>query len=449
MRPEYDLAVIGSGAAAFAAAIAASDVGKRAVLAEANQVGGTCVNVGCIPSKALLASAGSGLELSAMVDAKNTLVDEMRTEKYADLARVYGFEILHGHAEFVGAESITVGGEPISARAYLIASGASPAVPPIDGLQQAGYLTSTSALEVRTPPRELAVIGANAVGLELGQLFMKAGSKVTFLEAMPRITPLEELEVSAVMRSILEEDGATVLTGVKIDSVRRDGDRRRVSFEQRGGRNEISVDEVLVATGRRPNTAGMGLDKAGIELTDRGAISVDEGLRTTNPRVRAAGDVTGHPQFVYVAAYEGNLAARNALEGADLKVDLTALPRIIFTTPTVAAAGLTDGQANAQGIKCACRVLPLSAVPRALVNRDTRGFVKIVAEQATGQILGATVVADGAGDVIQAAVYAIRFGLTTDQVASTWSPYLTFAEGFKLAAQTFKRDVSKLSCCAA
>jgi len=449
MRPEYDLAVIGSGAAAFAAAIAASDLGKRVVLAQSNQVGGTCVNVGCIPSKALLATASRSIELSTIVDAKNRLVDQMRTEKYIDLARAYGFEILRGHAEFVNGESVTVGGEPISAHAYLIASGASPAVPAIDGLQEAGYLTSTSALEVRTPPRELAVIGANAVGLELGQLFMKLGSKVTFLEAMPRITPLEELEVSAVMRSILEEDGATVLTGVKIESVRRYGDRRRVSFERRGGRNELSVDEVLVATGRRPNTLEMGLDKAGIELTERGAISVDERLGTSNPRVWAAGDVTGHPQFVYVAAYEGNLAARNALEGADLKVDLAAMPRIIFTTPTVAAAGLTDGQANAQGIRCACRVLPLSAVPRALVNRDTRGFVKIVAERSSGRILGATAVADGAGDVIQAAVYAIRFGLTTDQVAATWSPYLTFAEGFKLAAQTFRRDVSKLSCCAA
>jgi len=449
MRPEYDLAVIGSGAAAFAAAIAASDLGKRVVLAESNQVGGTCVNVGCIPSKALLATASRGIELSTIVDAKNRLVDQMRTEKYIDLARAYGFEILRGHAEFVNGESVTVGGEPISAHAYLIASGASPAVPAIDGLQEAGYLTSTSALAVRTPPRELAVIGANAVGLELGQLFMKLGSKVTFLEAMPRITPLEELEVSAVMRSILEEDGATVLTGVKIESVRRYGDRRRVSFERRGERNELSVDEVLVATGRRPNTSEMGLDKAGIELTERGAISVNERLGTSNPRVWAAGDVTGHPQFVYVAAYEGNLAARNALEGADLKVDLAAMPRIIFTTPTVAAAGLTDGQANAQGIRCACRVLPLSAVPRALVNRDTRGFVKIVAERSSGRILGATAVADGAGDVIQAAVYAIRFGLTTDQVAATWSPYLTFAEGFKLAAQTFKRDVSKLSCCAA
>lgn len=449
MKPSYDLAVIGSGAAAFAAAIAASDLGKRVVLAESNEVGGTCVNIGCIPSKALLASADGGVGLNAMVDSKNRLVDQMRSEKYIDLARSYGFEILRGRAEFVDSESIVVADEQIKAAAYLVASGASPAVPPIVGLQQAGYLTSTSALELRTPPRELAVIGANAVGLELGQLFMKLGSKVTFLEAMPRITPLEELEVSAVMRSILEDEGATVLTGVKIDSVHRVDDRRTVRFENRDGRNEVSVDEVLVATGRRPNTAGIGLDTAGIELTERGSIRVDKHLRTTNPRVWAAGDVTGHPQFVYVAAYEGNLATRNALDDAGIAVDFTAMPRIVFTTPTVAAAGLTDGQANAQGIKCECRVLPLSAVPRALVNRDSRGFVKIVAERSSGRILGATAVADGAGDMIQAAVYAIKFGLTTDQIAATWSPYLTFAEGFKLAAQTFKRDVSKLSCCAA
>src|SRR5215831_2971579 len=240
MTPEYDLAVIGSGAAAFAAAIAASDLGKRVVVAESKQVGGTCVNVGCIPSKALLASARRGVDLNAMVDSKNRLVERMRSDKYVDLARAYGFEILRGRAEFVDSESIAVAGEQIRAAAYVIASGASPAVPPIQGLREAGYLTSTSALEVRMPPKELAVIGASAVGLELGQLFLKLGSKVTFLEAMPRITPLEELEVSAVMRSILEEDGATVMTGVKIDSVQRDRDRRTISVDHRGGRQQIS-----------------------------------------------------------------------------------------------------------------------------------------------------------------------------------------------------------------
>lgn len=463
---DYDLVVIGSGSAAFAAAIRATEAGARVALMESNVVGGTCVNVGCVPSKAMLAPAdayfraghhpfagiqtsANGVDLGAMVDSKAELVDQLRAEKYLDLAKAYGFTVCHGLAEFVDRETIECGGERVRARAYLIAVGASPAIPPIDGLKGAGYLTSTTALELRDPPKELAVIGANAIGLEIGQLFMRLGSKVTFLEAMGRITPLEEPEVSETMQAILEEEGATVLTGVKITSVTREGDRRIVSFQQQGESRKLKVDEVLVATGRRPNTAGLGLEKAGIELTERGAIKVDEQLRTTNSRVWAAGDATGHPQFVYVAAYEGNLAARNALEDAGLKVDFTALPRVIFTSPMVAAAGLTDEQANAQGIECECRVLPLSAVPRALVNRDTRGLVKIVAERASGRIIGVSAVADGAGDVIQAAIYAIKFGLTTDQVAGTWAPYLTFAEGFKLAAQTFKRDVSKLSCCAA
>jgi len=463
---DYDLIVIGSGSAAFAAAIRATESGSRVALMESNVVGGTCVNFGCVPSKAMLApsdlyfraghhpfagiqTSATSFDLGAMVDSKAELVEQLRAEKYLDLAKAYGFTVCHGFAEFVDGETIECGGERLRARAYLIAAGASPAVPPIEGLKEAGYLTSATALEVREPPAELAVIGANAIGLEMGQLFMRLGSKVTFLEAMPRITPLEEPEVSETMQAILQEEGATVLTGVKIRSIHRDGERRRLSFDHRGGRREISVDQILVATGRRPNTAGMGLEKAGIELTERGAVKVDDHLRTTNPRVWAAGDVTGHPQFVYVAAYEGNLAARNALEGEDGKVDFTSLPRVIFTGPTVAAAGLTDEQANAQGIECECRVLPLAAAPRALVNRDTRGFVKIVAVRETGEIIGATAVADGAGDVIQAAVYAIQFGLTTDQVASTWSPYLTFAEAFKLAAQTFTRDVSKLSCCAA
>jgi len=429
-------------------------------------VGGTCVNVGCVPSKAMLAPAeayfraghhpfagihttASGFDLGALVDSKAELVDRLRAEKYLDLARDYGFTICRGRAAFADAGTLLCDGERVSAGSYLIATGASPAVPPIPGLREAGYLTSTTALELREPPRELVVIGANAVGLEMGQLFMRLGARVTFLDVAPRITPLEEPEVSETMRAILEEEGAVVVTGASISSVVADAGHRLVTFEAGGAEQRISAGHVLVATGRRPNTADLGLENAGIEVTERGAVRVDESLRTSNPRVWAAGDVTGHPQFVYVAAYEGNLAARNALLGADLRVDFRALPRVIFTAPTVAAVGLTDEQAAAQGIACECRVLPMSAVPRALVNRDTRGFVKIVAEAPTGRILGTSAVADGAGDVIQAAVYAIQLGLTTDQVASTWAPYLTFAEGFKLAAQTFKRDVSKLSCCAA
>jgi mercuric reductase len=465
-RTEYDLIVVGSGSAAFAAAITATDAGARVALMEANTVGGTCVNVGCVPSKAMLApvdlfhraghhpfsgitTKASSVDLGALVDAKDELVETLRKEKYLDLAASYGFTICRGRAEFVDGETIACDGRRFTARAFLLATGASPSVPPIEGLREAGYLTSTTALDLRDAPKEVIVIGGNAVGLEMSQLFLHLGSGVSILEAMPRITPAEEPETSETLQAIFEAAGATVLTGVAISRVVRDGERRSVIFTRDGTEYAVVADHILVATGRRPNSADLGLDRAGVELTERGAVKVDAELRTSNPRIFAAGDITGHPQFVYVAAYEGSMAARNALMGHSEPVDFLSLPRVIFTSPTFAAAGLTDEQANQQGIDCTCRVLPMSAVPRALVNRDTRGFVKIVAQAGTGRIVGASAVADGAGDVIQAAVYAIQFGLTTQQVASTWAPYLTFAEAFKLAAQTFSRDISKLSCCAA
>src|SRR5229473_3565553 len=464
-KHDYDLIVIGSGSAAFAAAIRATEAGSRVALIESNVVGGTCVNVGCVPSKAMLAPAdayfrsghhpfagiqtsANGFDLGAMVDSKAGLVDELRAKKYIDLSEDYGFTICHGLAEFVDPETIECGGERIHAGKYIVATGASPAIPPIRGLKDAGYLTSTTALELREPPRRLAVLGAGPVGLEMGQLFMRLGSAVTFI-TRGEVAPREEPETSQALRAVLEEEGAHVVTNAEVAGPRRVSGGRRVSFRHAGLQKELEVDEILVATGRKPNTQGLGLEKAGIELIHGHAIKVGDDLQTTNPRVWAAGDVTGHRQFVYAAAYEGNIAARNALEADRRKVDFHSLPRVIFTSPTFAAAGLTDEQANARGFNCECRVLPMSAVPRALVNRDTRGFMKIVAEAGTGKILGASMVADGAGDVIHSVVLAIQFGLTTDDVANTWVPYLTFAEAFKLAAQTFKRDVSKLSCCAA
>ena len=462
---DYELVVIGSGAAAFAAAIQASESGHKVAMVESSAVGGTCVNVGCIPSKAMLApadlfhraahhpfagieTAARGFDLAKMVDSKAALVDKLRQEKYVDLAADYGFPILRGRAEFTDAETLEVAGEAMRANRYIIATGASPSIPPIPGLAESRYLTSTSALELKQSPKHLIVLGAGPVGLEMGQLFLRLGTQVTFI-TRGHVAPREEPETSAVLQSVLEEEGAGIHTRVQVMGVTSNAEMKTVHFQVRGKDLSASGDQILVATGRRPNTAALGLERAGIETVDGGPIKVDEFLQTTNPRIWAAGDVTGHPQFVYLAAREGGTAARNALEDAGVKVDFRAMPRVIFTSPTFAAAGLTDRQANEQGITCQCRVLPMSVVPRALVNRDTRGFVKIVADQTTGRIVGASVVADGAGDVIQAAIYAIQFGLTTDQVANTWAPYLTFAEAFKLAAQTFTRDVSKLSCCAA
>jgi mercuric reductase len=468
LRPpvgEYDLAIIGAGSAAFSGAIRARELGARVVMVAHGTVGGTCVNIGCVPSKALMVAAETfyaaghhpfaGLEtqaravdLRALVAQKDELVAGMRKEKYEDLLGAYGIDLVLGAARFADERTLEVDGQPLRAATYLIATGAAPVVPPIPGLAGAGYLTSTSALDLDIVPGSLAVIGANAVGLELGQLFGHLGTQVTFFDVLDRVAPFEEPEISAALADALREQGAHINTNARITRVEPDGDRRLLIAEVDGTQRRFAVDQILVATGRRPNTAELGLDTAGITVDGAGAVVVNATLRTSNPVVFAAGDVTGAPQFVYLAAHHGALAAENALPGRTHRVDLAALPRVTFTTPQIAAAGLTEASARDAGHAVKTSVLPLTAVPRALVNHDTRGLVKIVAGESTDKVLGVHMLAHGAGEVIQAAVYAIKFGLTVTDLAETWAPYLTMAESLRLAAQTFTRDVSKLSCCA-
>ncbi|MEX2210378.1 MAG: mercury(II) reductase [Gaiellaceae bacterium] len=463
---DYDLAIIGAGAAGFAAAIQAVERGARVAMIEHGTVGGTCVNIGCVPSKAMLrageiynfaghnphrgAPTSTGpVALGELVAQKDELVERMRQEKYCDLIDEYGWDLVKGHAEFADAETLLVDGEPLRARSYLVASGARPAVPPIEGLEETGYVTSTSGLELKELPKRLLVIGGNYIGLEMGQLYAHLGAEVVLFEMLERIAPFEEPEVAETLGEVLESEGLQLVTGAKVVRAGRDGDQKTLTVLVDGGEQVFRGDEILIAAGRRPNTDKLGLDRAGVTLGERGTITVDDTLRTTNPRVFAAGDVTPHPQFVYVAAAQGSTAARNAVTDGAGKLDYTSLPRVTFTHPQVAAVGLTDEQAQEQGLDCECRTLPLEYVPRAQVNLDTRGFVKIVAERESGRIVGATAVAENAGDVILAAVYAVELGLTVEDVSRIWCPYLTMSEGFKLAAQIFSRDVSKLSCCAA
>jgi mercuric reductase len=232
--------------------------------------------------------------------------------------------------------------------------------------------------------------------------------------------------------------------------VRRDGPARSAVIKTAGAsERELAYGQVLVAAGRRPVTAGLNLDAAGVKTGGRGEILTDECQRTANPRIWAAGDVTGGPQFVYVAAAQGSAAAANALAGAGRAVDYAALPRVTFTSPAIASAGLTEAELLRTGVACDCRVLPLSAVPRAVVDRDARGVIKLVAEAGTGRVRGVHAVAGGAGEMITAACYAIQAGMTVTDLAGAWAPYLTVSEGLRLAAQAFSRDVSRLSCCAA
>ncbi len=466
----YDLAIIGSGGAAFAAAITGTGTGAKLVMIERGRVGGTCVNVGCVPSKALLAAADArhvaatqafpGIETTAgpvdpaaLIGGKGALVNQLRADKYIDLAAEYGWQILDGAATFTDGPVLDVtladgGTRRIEADQYLIATGSTPWAATIEGLEQAGYLSSTTAMELQRLPASMIVLGGGYVGLEQAQLFARLGTDVTVL-TRSRLASFEEPEISVALQSLFADEGISVHTGTTVVAVTRDADGYTVTAAAGGQLQRLHAEQLLVATGRRPATTGLNLDRVGVKTGNRGEIVVDERLRSSNPRVWAAGDVTGGPQFVYVAAAQGALIADNALSGADRTLDYTALPRVTFTSPQIASVGLTDARAVAAGLRCDCRVLPLEHVPRALVNRDTRGLIKIVAEAGTGRLLGIHALADGAGDVITAAGYALSAGMTVQQLATGWAPYLTMAEGLKLAAQTYTRDVTKLSCCAA
>ena len=459
----YDLAIVGSGGAGFAAAIAASTRGLRVVMIERATIGGTCVNVGCIPSKALLAAAEArqgaaevrfpGIatmvgptDMAGLIAGKSDIVGGLRKERYEDLAADYGWEVRHGDARFVAGPALEVGAERVEAEQFLVATGAAPWVPPVRGLEETGYLTSTSTLELEELPESLIVVGGNYVGLEMGQAFARLGSKVTLLEALDRLAPGEEPEISEVIAGVLADEGAEVWTSAILAEVSRsDG---KVVARTVDGR-EVVAEAVLMATGRRAVTDGLGLDAVGVETASRGEVLIDDHLRTTNPRIWAAGDVTGVPQFVYVAGAHGTMVVDNAFGDAGRRVDYSHLPRVTFTTPNIAAVGLTEAEAGSAGLSCTCRVLPLEYLPRAIVNRDTRGLVKIVAEERSGRVVGIHIAAANAGDAVLAATYALEGGMSVDQLANTWAPYLTVAEGIKLAAQSFRTDVAKLSCCAA
>ena len=471
----YDLAITGSGGAAFAAAITARDAGASVVMIERGTIGGTCVDTGCVPSKALLAAAAARhdaasqrfpgiatqagpVDMAALTGGKDDLVAAMRAGKYTGLAADYGWQILAGTARFAGGPDAPVlqvrlnegGPATVEAGHYRVATGTAPWIPPIRGLAGAGYLTSATAMELTELPESMLVIGGNAVGLELAQLFARLGVTVTIAETLDRLAPFDEPEVSAAIEDVLDEEGISILTAAAITSVQGDATSRSVTIKTAGAaERELAYGQILVAAGRHPVTAGLNVDAAGVKTSGRGEIITDESGRTANARIWAAGDVTGGPQFVYVAAAQGSAAAANALFNAERTVDYTALPRVTFTSPAIASAGLTEAELVRSGVACDCRVLPLAAVPRAIVNRDTRGLVKLVAEAATGRIRGVHAVADGAGEMITAAVYAIRAQMTVADLAEAWAPYLTMSEGLRLVAQAFSRDVSRLSCCAA
>jgi len=464
-RDRYDLVILGGGAAAFAAAIRADELGFRPVMVNHGlPIGGTCVNVGCIPSKFLIEAGNEyfytqspqfACNLPATVRCdfpeaianKDRTVQKLRRTNYLEVLEERKIAYIEAKGTLLPGRRVRAGNRLLQGRHVLIATGSSPKIPPIEGLQTSRYLTNRTLMQRKELPDELLVLGGGPLGLEFAQMYAHFGSAVTVMDSAPRILPLEEPEVSEEVTRCLSAEGVKLLPGARVRRIRRAG--ARVVCELANGKATVpcEADEILVATGVVPNTSELGLEAAGVELTENGYVKTDSTLQTTAAGIWAAGDVSSRMALETVAAKEGALAATNALKHEKRAINYDWVPHAVFTNPQVASVGLTDAEAVRRGLPCDCRAIDMKRVPKALTVGDTRGVLKIVAHAKTHTVLGVHIVSPIAADMIHAAAYAIRGGLTVEDIIDTVHTFPTFSEALKIAAESFHHDMNRMSCC--
>ncbi|MFH0241455.1 dihydrolipoyl dehydrogenase family protein [Streptomyces sp. HK10] len=434
----YDLVVIGGGSAGLTAARTAGRFGARTLLVERNRLGGDCLWTGCVPSKALLHAAAEvaaarragdhGLsapagpaDLAAVMGRIRRAIAAIEPHDSAEALGSLGVKTAHGRAVFTGPRTLAVDGREVSFRYAVIATGSSPALPPVPGLAEADPLTSDTVWDLAELPARLVVLGGGPIGCELGQAFARLGSQVTIVEAADRLMPREEPRASRVLRERLESEGLTVLTGHRAEKA--DGG----ALYGPGG--PLPYDVLLAVTGRSAGTAGLGLESAGVELTGRGHVRVDDRLRTANPRVYAAGDVTGRSAFTHLGGVQGAAAATDALLGVRRRIGYDAVPQVTYTDPEIARVGLTADEARERfGDAVRVRSLDHDRVDRAVADGRTEGLTTLVLGP-RGRVVGATVVAPRAGETIAHLASAVRLGWTASEYARTVHPYPTYADG--------------------
>lgn len=462
---QFDLVVLGGGAAAFAAAIRADEQGFRSILVnEGLPLGGTCVNVGCIPSKFLLEAGNeyfyrqspqfpcnlpgvARCDFPEAIANKDRMVRRLRRSSYEDVLRGRRIEAIEGRGTLLPGRQVKVGSRRLEGRHVLVATGSMPRIPRIEGLAEAGYLTNRTLMQRTDRPNELLVLGGGPTGLEFAQMYAHFGSAVTILESGPRLLPTEEPEVSEEITRCLRNEGLTVHVGVRVRRIDRKRGKALCEFEHGARKMRCAADEVLLATGTVPNTAGMGLEEAGVRLTRAGYIRTTPRLETSVQGVWAAGDVTGQSALETVAAKQGAVVAMNALQKTRVTIQYDRVPHAVFTNPQVAGVGLTEAEALRRGRTCDCRVIDMRRVPKALTVGDTRGILKMVRDAKTDRILGVHIVSPIAADMIHAATYALRGRFTVEDVIDTVHTFPTFSEALKQAAESFRHDMRHMSCC--
>jgi mercuric reductase len=475
VEEDFDLLILGAGSTAFAAALTARELGKTAVMVEERPIGGACVNRGCLPSKNLieaarilhearnprfpaLAARGVDLDFAALIAQKDDVVHEYRKKKYEALigGRI---AIEAGHVQFVDSHTVEANGRRLTGERVLIATGSRPIIPDIAGLDGVAYLTSDlltvdEPIELRERPPSLMIVGGGYIALELGQMFSRFGSDVTILERESQLLAHGfDPEVGQSIGDILAAEGVRLVFNAVPISVRRQGTEVTTVARIAGREREYQTARLLVATGRRPNSDGIAVDRAGVHTNDNGEIVVDEFLQTNVAHIFAAGDVIGRQHGSQMAtpvgSRQGGIAAKNALSGHSRSgVDHRVVPRTIFTDPEVAVVGMSEGEAIAAGHRCWCSTLPMSLVARAGAIHDRRGIIKMVADADTGEVLGVAIVGRNAGEVVHEAAMAMKFRATVEDFIDLVHVFPSMAEALKIVAISRFKNPAKLSCCA-
>lgn len=464
---KLDLIIIGGGAGAFAAAIKANELKAKTVLINSGlPLGGTCVNVGCVPSKALLWDGEvmhhatnhdipgikferKQFDFQTVIKDELVLVEKLRTEKYEKvLTSLEHVTFINGKARFISSNTVAVNGSELSANKFIIATGSAATAPPIKGINEVDYITHVEALKLDKQPETMIVVGAGPVGLEFAQMYARFGTKVTLLQRGPRIFPQGEPELTDKLTEILRQEGIAVVTDAEARQVRKDGNKKALIYEVDDKQREIAADELLLATGKTPNTQELELDAAGIKVDEREAIATSSTFTTSQSHILAVGDVTNLPlRLETTAGREGTLAAENIITGSQYSIDYTTVPYTIFTDPQMAGVGLTEEQEMDKLGRCACRTVSFADVPKGIITHRTEGALKMAIHPDTKEIMGVHILAPNAGDLIAQAMVLIKNKSTIDDVTSSLPVFPTMSEAIKIAALSFTQDISKLSCC--
>jgi len=460
MKSRADIVIIGSGTTAFAAARLGAARGARVLMVEQSLLGGTCVNWGCIPSKALIDKAEVyhaarrgrewGLNLTAeepdcaaLMKVKHRAVEIVRESHYQrELEETPNLSILRGHGRFISPAELQVGAEIIRCDRFLIAVGGTPRVLPIPGLTRIDYLTSYSALNLPCFPKSLLMLGGGVIAMEMGQMFARFGTQVTILERGDRLLQEFDPRLTGLFADILRGEGLEIMTEVETEKVEGRPDGVCLYARVKGAQVGLCAERLMLAVGTAPATDGIGLHLAGVELNSAGFIKVDAGQRTTTPGIWAAGDCTGPPLIAPAGAREAMVALENMLDPqARCTIDHAHTPMAVFVDPEFATVGLSASQAKQQGLNCEEVYFDLERVPKAHVMGGRRGGVLLCAERPSGRVLGCQILAPRAADIIHEATLAVRFGLTVSQLTTTVHIYPSISDGLRQAAKELSQHL--------